>query len=276
MPNRTIARNKTKNSIKFHLRSLALRLCLLVVLLSVLCTIVTSQDDQPAPKRAGLLLRKPSGRQNVLGKKATTTTTVAPADESEYADEDEAAAAGEQQAGNDEQSGADDSTAEQHAPAAATTTTTTEPPKKAGPLLRPFRSNDDLLNALKRRQQNNKTVKKVPQAKNEDGSDGGAVDVSPAAAPVAQHQYHSHKSTEKGECGRIRSILLMIENSNRAYSEAGRKRFGAGAGGRTAAPAAPVTEAAAEAAPQPSDDGASSVRRPGRSRFGLVRPVANL
>lgn len=61
------------------------------------------------------------------------------------------------------------------APAApSTTTTTTEPPKKVGPIIRPFRSNDDLLSALKRRQQNTKTVKKVvPQAKTHVSEDGG-------------------------------------------------------------------------------------------------------
>lgn len=43
----------------------------------------------------------------------------------------------------------------------ATTTTTTEPTKKIGPIIRPFRSNDDLLSALKRRQLNMKSIKKV-------------------------------------------------------------------------------------------------------------------
>lgn len=43
----------------------------------------------------------------------------------------------------------------------STTTSTTEPAKKIGPIIRPFRSNDDLLSALKRRQQNMKSIKKV-------------------------------------------------------------------------------------------------------------------
>jgi hypothetical protein len=41
----------------------------------------------------------------------------------------------------------------------SSTTTTSEAPKLLRPLIKPFRSNDDLLNTLKRRQQNAKSGK---------------------------------------------------------------------------------------------------------------------
>lgn len=51
--------------------------------------------------------------------------------------------------------------------AAEAVTTTTEPAKRIGPIIRPFRSNDDLLNALKRRQLNMKSGKKAPSSASE-------------------------------------------------------------------------------------------------------------
>lgn len=66
----------------------------------------------------------------------------------------------------------------------AAITSTTEPPKKIGPIIRPFRSNDDLLSALKRRQQHTKTVKKVvPQAKSQEDGDEPAYHVAAAVVP---------------------------------------------------------------------------------------------
>lgn len=84
------------------------------------------------------------------------------------------------------------------APAApATTTSTTEPPKKVGPIIRPFRSNDDLLSALKRRQQNTKTIKKVaPQTKSQDATDAEEQD-HVVAAPVAPQRPKA--TQEKGK-----------------------------------------------------------------------------
>jgi hypothetical protein len=43
--------------------------------------------------------------------------------------------------------------------ASSTTTTTTESPKKVRPSVRPFRSNEDLLSALKKRRLNEKNNK---------------------------------------------------------------------------------------------------------------------
>ncbi|EAT46032.1 AAEL002736-PA [Aedes aegypti] len=47
---------------------------------------------------------------------------------------------------------------------APTTTTTTEAPKKIRPSIRPFRSNDDLLTALKKRRLESKNSKPGKQA----------------------------------------------------------------------------------------------------------------
>jgi hypothetical protein len=44
-------------------------------------------------------------------------------------------------------------------PASSTTTTTTEAAKKIGPVVRPFRSNQDLLSALKKRRLSEKNGK---------------------------------------------------------------------------------------------------------------------
>lgn len=51
------------------------------------------------------------------------------------------------------------------APSSPVTEATTEAVKKFGPIIRPFRSNDDLLNALKKRQQDMKSGKKVISTK---------------------------------------------------------------------------------------------------------------
>lgn len=85
------------------------------------------------------------------------------------------------------------------APAApSTTTTTTEPPKKVGPIIRPFRSNDDLLSALKRRQQNNKTIKKVaPLSKSHNEEDGEEQVHVPSAVVHKPAQEKGKLSIEK-------------------------------------------------------------------------------
>lgn len=73
----------------------------------------------------------------------TSTTTAAPAEEAEAGEEDYDQAEGQEEG-------------EQEAEEPVSTTSSTEPPKKIGPIIRPFRSNDDLLNALRRRQMNAK------------------------------------------------------------------------------------------------------------------------
>lgn len=101
--------------------------------------VVTSQDDpSKTNSRNSLLQRRGNlGRPNPLAK--TTTTTPAPEyPEDEYVDEE-----GELAEGEEGEDGA--------AKPAPTTTTTTEAPKKIRPSIRPFRSNDDLLTALKKR-----------------------------------------------------------------------------------------------------------------------------
>lgn len=120
-------------------------------------------------------------------------------DEEDYADgeQNEDGTAADQQA-DDEQAAAAAAAAESDA---TSTTTTTEPPKRVGPIIRPFRSNDDLLNALKRRQQNVKTVKKVVPAP-KSGTDSAEQENESAGAAAPAHHSHGHKSSsEPGKSG---------------------------------------------------------------------------
>ncbi|XP_068159133.1 nucleolar and coiled-body phosphoprotein 1 [Drosophila tropicalis] len=125
-------------------------ICLLFIICALCYGLVSAQQEDGGPvspaKRIAAL-RRPVGK----AAKATTTTTPAPVhndngEEEDYGDE---AAAGDHQGGD----GEDD---EGTGALSSTTTTTTEAPKKVGPVIRPFRSNDDFLNSLKRRQQNAK------------------------------------------------------------------------------------------------------------------------
>ncbi|XP_058443717.1 uncharacterized protein LOC131425669 isoform X2 [Malaya genurostris] len=128
--------------------------CITVALcLAALSTSVLSQDDQPkSNSRNNLLLRRGNiGRQNPLSK--TTTTTPPP----EYAEDEYVDEEGERVEGDD---GEDQGPAVR--PIITTTTTTTEPPKKIRPSIRPFRSNDDLLSALKKRRLESKNHKPAP------------------------------------------------------------------------------------------------------------------
>lgn len=122
----------------FTLRYRALLLACFTLAYSI--SLSTGEDT---PKR-GILLRRP----NVKTEK-TSTTAAPPAEEindEEYDNQDQE----EGVEGGDEAS-----------LASSTTTTSTEPPKKVGPIIRPFRSNDDFLTSLKRRQMNAK--KAVPK-----------------------------------------------------------------------------------------------------------------
>lgn len=111
---------------------------LLFVIFALAChlSLTTAEEN----KR--IALRRPVGKSA----KASTTTTPAPAEDEEgdYAEN------GEDNQYPDESEDAASST---------TTTTTTETPKRIGPVIRPFRSNDDFLNSLKRRQMNAKKNK---------------------------------------------------------------------------------------------------------------------
>lgn len=95
---------------------------------------LTAAEEVGVGKR--IALRRPVGK---AAKAPTSTTTPAPAEEEEgdYADNGE------------EKEYADEA---EDAASTTTTTTTTEAPKRIGPVIRPFRSNDDFLNSLKRRQ----------------------------------------------------------------------------------------------------------------------------
>lgn len=161
--------------------------CLLFIICALCYGLVAAQEEGGAPaspaKRIAAL-RRPVGK----AAKATTTTTAAPAHD-EAGEEDEYNEEGGAAGGENGQYG--DETDEAGAAAASSTTTTTEPPKKVGPVIRPFRSNDDFLNSLKRRQQNAKKhrAEKAPSAskpakKTESESDGEQEEPAAAAAPA--------------------------------------------------------------------------------------------
>uniref|UniRef100_A0A1A9WDB4 Uncharacterized protein n=1 Tax=Glossina brevipalpis TaxID=37001 RepID=A0A1A9WDB4_9MUSC len=105
---------------------------------------LTIADDGAAGKR--LALRRPTGK--VIGKASTTTTAEPVPSEDDEGDYGE---------GEQDNQYADEG--EDTGPSSTTTTTTTETPKRIGPVIRPFRSNDEFLNALKRRQMNAKRNK---------------------------------------------------------------------------------------------------------------------
>lgn len=100
----------------------------------------TVAEEGLAGKR--IALRRPVGKPT----KISTTTTQAPAEDEE----------GDYNENGEEKEYADET---EDASSTTTTTTTTETPKRIGPVIRPFRSNDDFLNSLKRRQMNAKKNK---------------------------------------------------------------------------------------------------------------------
>ncbi|KAJ8737385.1 hypothetical protein PYW07_000656 [Mythimna separata] len=101
---------------------------LLILVACVACSARAQDDERPAPAR-GLLKRG-----GLAKGKPTTTTTPAPQEEVEYEDEGDYPAEGEQQEASTE------------APSS-----TTEGKKLVGSGVRPFRSNTDLLEILKRK-----------------------------------------------------------------------------------------------------------------------------
>lgn len=161
-----------------------LKIAIVTVILAVCCSLNLADDEQqsqiPAAKR--IALRRPVGK----AAKPSTTTTTTPAphadnDEGDYADDNQ-----EHQYADEEE--------EQHS---STTTTTTEAPKKIGPVIRPFRSNNDFLNSLKRRQENakkhraekiaSKPVKTAQHVEADHGNNDN--EDEPVAAPVATKSY---------------------------------------------------------------------------------------
>ncbi|XP_018800058.1 PREDICTED: uncharacterized protein LOC108975789 [Bactrocera latifrons] len=141
---------------------------LLVVLALVCCFSLTyAQEEGAAPSGP----KRPALRRPVGGKAAKTTTTTASPEEEDNEYEEGEGNAAEGEDGDEEGLGA------------SSTTTTTEAPKKViGPVIRPFRSNDDFLNSLKRRQQDAKkhrfvekpTPKSKPAPSHDEDADEGA------------------------------------------------------------------------------------------------------
>ncbi|XP_034118689.1 brain acid soluble protein 1 [Drosophila nasuta] len=182
-------------------------ICLLFIVCALCYGLVATQEENaPAnasPAKRIAALRRPVGK--AVGK-PTTTTTAAPAhddagEEDDY--NDEAGGAGENgQYGDEGEDGA-------AASAASTTTTTTEAPKKVGPVIRPFRSNDDFLNSLKRRQQNakkhraekapvSKPAKKTADEDDEESAPAAApAAAAPAAAPAAGKGYKGNSALNR-------------------------------------------------------------------------------
>lgn len=109
--------------------------------------------EEEAPKKLGIQARRPGGRGLLR-----TTTTAAPPPPADEEEQDEST--DEDQPEQNPEDNAADVTPEETEAAKPT-----EEAIKARPSVRPFRSNNDLLNALKRRQESNKANKKPVERK---------------------------------------------------------------------------------------------------------------
>lgn len=177
---------------------------LLFILFALINTVTKSlaQDDANSPKR--IALRRPA----VVGKTGKTTTTAPPPpaydDEGDYPEENPEGENGEE--GEEEQA------------VSSTTTTSTEAPKKIGPVIRPFRSNDDFLNSLKRRQMIAKkhlAEKQTPKARPVPVSENGDQAEESAPAPVAPSK--GYKSGSNGS--NRRKQLKPVDDATAEESE---------------------------------------------------------
>lgn len=122
--------------------------------------------------------------------------------------------------------------------------------KKIGPIIRPFRSNDELLNALKRRQLNMKSIKKVPSTDNNS-------QVAEKSS-VAQHNNNNDPSAAHA------SLLGQTKSS-----VGGRKRFG-----NARSPISRNNDASSPSESTNNDDTTQlPPNRLGRSRFALNRNI---
>ncbi|XP_053698363.1 uncharacterized protein LOC128745344 isoform X1 [Sabethes cyaneus] len=217
--------------------------CLAVILcLAALATSALSQDDQPKSSRNSLLLRRGNGgRPNPLAKSTTTTPQPEYSDD-EYVDED-----GERPEGDE-----GDEPAPGRGPILTTTTTTTESPKKIRPTIRPFRSNEDLLTALKKRRQESKNQKPAPpKEKVYDDED------VPAPAPA--------KSAKAPAIGKIADNVVFALTKPVTKG----RRFGAAAR-KDVDPNAAPSEQSEETNNGGDNNAAKSLTsRLGRSRFAL-------
>uniref|UniRef100_A0A182KF25 Uncharacterized protein n=1 Tax=Anopheles christyi TaxID=43041 RepID=A0A182KF25_9DIPT len=142
-------------SIARVLKQLSVAVCLVAVLLAVGIR-AAPQDDQAKANRNSLLLRR-GGVGRPLGRTTPTTTTTTTQSSADYAEDEYADSYDEGKGDDGGDDGGEESVAGGKQP--MTTTTTTEAPKKIRPSIRPFRSNDDLLTALKKRRQESKNNK---------------------------------------------------------------------------------------------------------------------
>ncbi|KAH8317516.1 hypothetical protein KR074_010883, partial [Drosophila pseudoananassae] len=155
--------------------------CLLFICCVLCYSLVAAQEEGSpvSPAKRIAALRRPVGKSA----KTTTTTTPAPAQGDGAGEGDE----------YDEELGAEQGEEGDEAAAAAssTTSTTTEAPKKVGPVIRPFRSNDDFLNSLKRRQANAKKHRSeklpTPSKPAKESSSGEQEEAAAAPAPAPAH-----------------------------------------------------------------------------------------
>lgn len=157
-------------------------------------------------------------RPNPLAK--TTTTTPPPEyPEEEYVDEE-----GEQIEGEEGEDAA--------ARPAPTTTTTTEAPKKIRPSIRPFRSNDDLLTALKKRRLESKNSKPAPvkESKGYDDEDIPApapakTAKAPAIVPKGRRFGPVRKEPEQAQSEQSEQSNADNSGAKSLSSRLGRSRF---------------------------------------------------
>jgi len=190
----------------------------------LVAAITIVQCEEEAPKKPNPLLRRAAGR-NTFTKTTTTTASPIPDEYQDEIDENGEYIDGDQGIVDNDSS--------------STTTSTTEPAKKIGPIIRPFRSNDDLLSALKRRQQNMKSIKKVTSKPYiEESQEKEAAPVSPSKLNKSIDRHAI--TAKKNRFGSARAPISASEQHD------------------TQPPAEDVT-------PQPT------VKRPARSRFGFNR-----
>ncbi|XP_050560547.1 uncharacterized protein LOC118276446 isoform X2 [Spodoptera frugiperda] len=120
---------------------------LFILVACVVCSALAQDEERPPAPSRGLLKRGSLAK----GKATTTTTTAAPQEEGDYEEEGEYPEEGEQQEASTE------------AP-----TSTTEGKKLVGNGVRPFRSNTELLEILKRKRaqaaEDNKSKKRFNNA----------------------------------------------------------------------------------------------------------------
>lgn len=178
---------------------------LILLTLALVCTLCVAQD-KPQPKRSELV-RRPTAK----GAKATTTTPAPPPEQNEgeegdYPDE------GQEQYGDEAEDQGSSST----------TTTSTEPPKKVGPVIRPFRSNDDLLNSLKRRQMNakkNKIERPTPKSKPVQSEDQQDEEQAANSAPAPAKTFKSNAAANRRKFTKPGRSEQPVEDVATAESE---------------------------------------------------------